>query len=723
MTLYFIIGCYFAAASSLISGLYVFARDRKRPLSFVYLLFSISAFGWSGSLGAAVMAPDQATSLMWFRLEHVFVVFIPTVYYHLVTILVGLDKKHRNVLVGLYAGSVVLLLLNVQGMLITSVMPKLYFPYFKEPGTIYPLLIILFAFGVGRGIHLLFKTYKDASGHTKIKVRLFLIASLFGYAGGLPTFLPVYNIDMPPFLIFITPILYFIFPMALANMTQYRLADIASSLFRTMFYTLMLAIALVPSALMIAFMRRFLSGTLQLAGMMVFGFLLALLLFRVTPRSERFVRSKLFRKRQNRYETLRKFTNDMVTATDLNILRDRFETTLREAMQVTSVALYLVRTRRGTQIAGASAAPENNGASGGSVAYTGDVIPLWTASEALVNLAYGAKDVLVLGEMELMAREKSDKELDEAIIQMQVAQAEVCVPFKRDSKMLGLALLGPREGNRYYSPEDLDLLHILGQNTCVAVQNALLVDEIKRSYKALHRSQRLAAMEPILDGLSPRIRNPLLLSTLALDLFEDPVRNADRIQRQRVPLRTAVRKITTVLDDMHVLTMPYTPRFAPGDVNILMDEVIEELGAHIREKRLTLQRIYRAPSGTMIDAERLKQALFDLLLNAAEASEKGGRIRIRTRMVQLMQEGFLGPSAGVQVDIEDEGSGIAPEMLERVFDPFFTTKHASAAREAAGLGLSIAHRIVGEHRGNIELKSAPGKGTMVTITLPAEQAA
>lgn len=108
---------------------------------------------------------------------------------------------------------------------------------------------------------------------------------------------------------------------------------------------------------------------------------------------------------------------------------------------------------------------------------------------------------------------------------------------------------------------------------------------------------------------------------------------------------------------------------------------------------------------------QINQVFLNLITNAAQAtSESDGMIRITTRRV--------GESA-VAVDIEDNGSGIAPEVLPKIFDPFFTTKEVG---KGTGLGLSIAYKIVQQHGGKIEVVSKVGQGTKFTVTLPLEAA-
>ncbi len=103
------------------------------------------------------------------------------------------------------------------------------------------------------------------------------------------------------------------------------------------------------------------------------------------------------------------------------------------------------------------------------------------------------------------------------------------------------------------------------------------------------------------------------------------------------------------------------------------------------------------------DAEKLKQVVLNLVMNALEAMKGGGALRVR-----LMSEGDR-----FNLAVEDTGIGIDPAALGQVFDPFFTTKEAGT-----GLGLSIVRKIVDQHSGEVRIESEMGKGTRAIVSLP-----
>jgi signal transduction histidine kinase len=115
-----------------------------------------------------------------------------------------------------------------------------------------------------------------------------------------------------------------------------------------------------------------------------------------------------------------------------------------------------------------------------------------------------------------------------------------------------------------------------------------------------------------------------------------------------------------------------------------------------------------------MDREQMKQVFLNLMLNAIQAMNQIGKLKISTaykRHLPGIQGGPLG-----EISFQDSGKGIPEELKTRIFEPFFSTKE-----EGVGLGLPIAQRIIKEHGGEIRLESRLGEGTIVYLTLPLKQ--
>ena len=134
-----------------------------------------------------------------------------------------------------------------------------------------------------------------------------------------------------------------------------------------------------------------------------------------------------------------------------------------------------------------------------------------------------------------------------------------------------------------------------------------------------------------------------------------------------------------------------------GDTTLLVEH-------RVPPGTLKILREFSDPLVARLDPQQFRQAVWNLCLNAVQAMPDGGELRVCASRYDR----------ALEVRVTDTGHGIPPEDLPQVFEPFFSTKEGGT-----GLGLALAHRVVQDHGGRIELRSAPGAGTTVVVTLPA----
>ena len=143
-------------------------------------------------------------------------------------------------------------------------------------------------------------------------------------------------------------------------------------------------------------------------------------------------------------------------------------------------------------------------------------------------------------------------------------------------------------------------------------------------------------------------------------------------------------------------------------VNI--DEVIRECLELLeyRLKNIALTLDFNLSEQFCIDIEALRQIIVNTALNAIQAMPDGGSLTLRTKHIYNR----------IIIVVQDSGIGITPELTKRIFDPFFTTKEVD---EGTGLGLAVTYSLIQQMGGNIDVESEPGKGTVFTISIPAEK--
>ena len=237
--------------------------------------------------------------------------------------------------------------------------------------------------------------------------------------------------------------------------------------------------------------------------------------------------------------------------------------------------------------------------------------------------------------------------------------------------------------------------------------------ELKESQNTLRRADRLSSLGLLTAGLAHEIRNPLVAIRTFTQLLPERYNDAEfRDGFQGLALRE-VDRICGLVNDLLSFARPSPPKVVQENINVVVDGISRILETEGKEKNVEIIRYFTESLPTAwIDREQMKQVFMNLVLNAIQAMKnQGGVVSISTRPYSKDQSGH--PGQFVQVEIRDTGVGIPEENLDHIFDPFFTNKD-----EGNGLGLSISHQIVQEHKGYITVESKIGAGTSFFVNLP-----
>jgi two-component system NtrC family sensor kinase len=233
----------------------------------------------------------------------------------------------------------------------------------------------------------------------------------------------------------------------------------------------------------------------------------------------------------------------------------------------------------------------------------------------------------------------------------------------------------------------------------------------EQTREQLTRSERLASIGRLAAGVAHEINNPL---TGVLTFAHMLLRDVPEGSRQKEDVETIIDATTRCRDIVRGLldfSRQSEPQMRPSDLNAVIGDALNltQNQARISHVEVAEELADDLPE-VVVDARQIQEVAVNGILNAIDAMPDGGTLTVRTRAAQ-------GPDrAWLEFDLEDNGCGIAPENLDRIFDPFFTTK---APGKGTGLGLAIAYGIVAEHGGVIRISSEPGRGTKLTVRLPA----
>ena len=359
------------------------------------------------------------------------------------------------------------------------------------------------------------------------------------------------------------------------------------------------------------------------------------------------------------------------------------------------------------------------------------------SNELVVRLARGEKNGAPLGRVTLKVGEgiagtvvktgkpmviqdvSQEKKFNDKIDRLTGIRTKsaICVPLLLRNRPIGaLQVINKKSGEPFFR-SDLEILFAIAQHVSIAMENASLYRRLEESFavttqelritqEKLIRTERLACMSNLVQGVAHEIRNPIT----TIGGF------ARRIKKELGDNRKLEKYVDIILDETARLenivkrvqdfteTQSYSP--SPTSIEPLVEEVLNasmpqanQLGVRIvKEMAPDLPQV-------RLDSSQLSVALANLVENALEAMPQGGTLNLKV----------LREDRSLVITIKDTGCGIPKDQLTAIYDPFVTSK-----AKGAGLGLTLVNQVVSNHHGDIRITSQVQKGTVVTIRLPLD---
>ncbi len=227
--------------------------------------------------------------------------------------------------------------------------------------------------------------------------------------------------------------------------------------------------------------------------------------------------------------------------------------------------------------------------------------------------------------------------------------------------------------------------------------------ELKKTQEELVRKEKLAVLGQLTGTVSHELRNPLAVmrsSTYYLKgkMSEDDqkiAKHLDRIERQ-------IQICDSIIGELLEFTRAWIPRLSESSINSLINFTLTEMQI---PENVKVEKNYEQGLPILnLDPGKIQQVIINLVNNAIQSMEKGGKLTIKTHRED---------PEWVVIEVGDEGEGISPENLDKIFEPLFTTR-----ARGVGLGLSIVSKIIEAHEGKIRAISKKGEGTIIEIKLP-----
>jgi GAF domain-containing protein len=272
------------------------------------------------------------------------------------------------------------------------------------------------------------------------------------------------------------------------------------------------------------------------------------------------------------------------------------------------------------------------------------------------------------------------------------------VPLRSSERVVGSLGVASRTP-RAFGPDDVDLLTALGHQLGVAIENARLRQQALEA-------ERLAAVGRVAGTVAHDLRGPLGGIINSAEYLSRPEISDPNRQKLSQGIVAAARRLIGTVQGI----LDYTRngrmslRLASCVLTLFLKEVVDEFRADFRDRGIEIETEFGYEESVRIDPDRMAQVVYNIASNARDAMPEGGRFVIVTQKA----------GANAEIRFSDTGPGISPHLAERVFDPFVSF----GKRDGAGLGLSIARRVVEEHGGQIWVERSRNGGATFVVRLP-----
>ena len=236
-----------------------------------------------------------------------------------------------------------------------------------------------------------------------------------------------------------------------------------------------------------------------------------------------------------------------------------------------------------------------------------------------------------------------------------------------------------------------------------ATERQAAYDELQKTFAQLLQAEKLASLGELSAGIVHEVRNPLASIKGAVEILEDELAPSSPRREFADLAKKEVERLDKLVGEFLRFARPSKLNFTPTNLNEIVESVASLVEQQAAASNISIEKILpKDLPKVSADGEQIKQVLLNLAINALQAMENGGKLTFRT---------FQKENSCI-VEVADTGNGINEEVLSKIFDPFFTTKE-----KGIGLGLSIAHRIVSQHRGQLSARNLEN-GCNFALSIP-----
>ena len=704
----------FFAISGLLNGLaatslawLVYSRSPQNPRHWTYGLLGLSIAIWSFGYFAWQTADTASMALLFCRLLMCGAIFIPLTYLHHVLILTDRLTQHRILLKSNYLIGCLFLVVNGTPYFIPEVQPNSFFPFWPQPGPLFHIFLIWWG-GVALIPHYLlvhaYRSEKDAV-HKRQYLYL-LIASGIAFTGGATNFPLWYGIEILPYG---TICFAFYVSMIAYTLLRYDLMDFSAFVEKGLNYLTVLFLISQPAYPVLLLAQKSFFGVINYRFSMVqlFVHLLAVAgAYQMKIGIRGNITRLSFGGQPYGVETLSRFSTNMAESRDLQALGREIVQTLSQGIQARIAILYLLDQGKNSY----SPVIINGLASDASA------LPAFSVTDGLPRYLAIVQSKVIYEEL----KKAYPDELKQTVISdLERLGVDLCLPFICKGRLLGFCALGPIRGGVHSLAEDVGLVTALVQEAAMALENALLREEIKQSQALVYHMDRLRSLETMAGGLAEELRNPLTSIKAFVQLAQLRRNDEEFLSRFRSVISEDVLRIEQLTKEIREYALPHEAERNKENMNEILTSCIAFITLHPQYYSLKFDKSLDSDLPEVsVDRQQIKQVFFNIFLHILKSLGREERIlsvKSQTIKSSTGDHWIQIELSGTCLDIQGNASQ-GPGLVELQDDN----------SEAEERGLDIAGKIIEEHHGHLRkvnhsLSSRPAFSVTLPVSVSKEE--
>jgi len=282
----------------------------------------------------------------------------------------------------------------------------------------------------------------------------------------------------------------------------------------------------------------------------------------------------------------------------------------------------------------------------------------------------------------------------------------VDVPLCIKDQMVGLIRIYLTQG-RDFSEDELDFIITVAEQCACIIERVQLMESQQAQFTHLTtQMERLSSLGRMAAGIAHEINNPLTGILLYSSNMSKKVPPGGPLDESLKIIVRETQRCKKIIQGVLEFARDGQPEKVRADINDIMQNALSIVGNQFHLRHVQVERhLAEDMQKTMLDISQIEQVFVNLLLNSLQAVKEHGRIRVHSAVDRAQRR--------IEVVVDDNGCGIAPDAIEKIFDPFYSTR-----ADGVGLGLSVSYGIIQNHQGDIQVFSEPGRYTSFKITLP-----